>query len=217
MIINSVKITCYIIIWPMPDASLKKLMIFVFFLVHHCGICGKVFKREQTLQNHIKEHNTANTIDNSEKGYMFECYMCKEQMQSLCEVRMHLTSHDEKINRQCLICKTRLTITQLNTHICSSQEINVDELSCEYCEKNCSSMASLLQHLDEHDDAKMYKCVECNRYFPLKLIRDFHQATHKKSDKSHICVICSKSFSQLHYLKYHIRRKHEDIERSTYS
>jgi uncharacterized Zn-finger protein len=83
-----------------------------------CSQCGKVFKRNQHLQRHIKIHSRVykcskcdeqfdkwSLLQKHMKLHKFECFTCGKQLLSQKTLSMHLKTHDESIIFPCSVCK----------------------------------------------------------------------------------------------------------------
>lgn len=146
--------------------------------------------------------------------YPFECYVCKEPMVSLAEVRMHLPEHDVAPSKKCVICRESLTDDQLRFHLCRSGD---KIISCEYCSQTFVSISSVMSHLEnDHRDQRIHKCLDCKKYFSMKILMEYHNQLHeKKGKREHICPTCNKAFFESSHLKSHIRNAHL-LERSKF-
>lgn len=155
---------------------------------------------------HTKQAKTKTEKREGEK-YPFECYVCKESMVSLAEVRMHLPTHDITASKKCVICCDRLTDVQLRFHLCRSGD---KIISCEYCPQTFVSISSVMAHLEkEHRDQRIHKCLDCKKYFSMKILMEYHNQLHeKKGKRDHICLTCNKAFFESGHLKNHIKNAH---------
>lgn len=160
---------------------------------------------------HTKQSNTRIEKREGEK-YPFECYVCKEPMVSLAEVRMHLPKHDVTPSKKCVICREALTDDQQRFHLCRSGD---KIISCEYCPETFVSISSIMNHLEnDHRDKRIHKCLDCKKYFSMQILMEYHNQLHeKKGKREHICPTCNKAFFESSHLKGHIKNAHL-LERS---
>lgn len=146
------------------------------------------------------------------ENYPFECYVCREPMISLAEVRMHLPKHDVAPSKKCVICREALTDDQKRFHLCRSGD---KIISCEYCPETFVSISSVMAHLEnDHRDKRIHKCLDCKKYFSMQILMEYHNQLHeKKGKREHICPTCNKAFFESGHLKGHIKNAHL-LERS---
>lgn len=132
-------------------------------------------------------------------------------MVSLAEVRMHLPKHDVTPTKKCVICREPLTKDQSRFHLCRSGDKFIE---CEYCmpgmEATFVSVDSVMKHIEEnHRDQRIHKCLECKKYFSMKILMEYHDLLHeKKEEKKEICPECGKKFLLSTHLRNHIRNTH---------
>lgn len=176
---------------------------------YQCGTCGKCFSAAFGLSAHIRTVHAKSTMkpeDSTAEEYQFECYICKKAMLSLAHLRLHLTKHDEKPTKRCIICKILLTPSQLDSHLCRSE---VQSINCEYCSMDFKSITMLLKHIeDEHLDNRLYKCLKCALCIPMKLLLEYHQSVHLNVENTFACDKCPKKCSKSSSLRAHIKYAH---------
>lgn len=137
------------------------------------------------------------------KEYPFECYVCREQMKSLAEVRLHLAKeHVERMNKKCPVCRVKMSQKDLDVHLCGAESIN-----CEYCSESFTAIMTLLKHVDDNhaENHKVYNCLDCHWYSPIKLLIDLHHPSHKDEERSFACSECPKRFFDQKNLNIHAR------------
>lgn len=133
----------------------------------------------------------------------FECYICKMELNNKLGVKRHLKHHVAARDQKCVVCDERLTLNEVNEHICHPKK----KLTCEYCDEPFKATSKLLEHIDNiHKDEILYKCRKCYLYLRSMNLRDLHEGTHpKEQPKPFICEICSKRFVDKSALKTHSR------------
>lgn len=168
---------------------------------YQCGSCGEIFQTARILRSHKKRHHL--NVEVKEK--LFECYVCKERLGSLSQVRYHL-ANGHRSSIRCTVCKCLLNNYQINHHLCRAG----NAIKCDYCPRTFLSVVSILKHLEkDHDHTKtVHKCHECNKYYYMKLLLDFHSIFHETNEKSHVCYVCGKFYFNRDQLSAHIRNVH---------
>lgn len=186
-----------------------------FNIGFECGLCKQSFNRAIELGVHIKEsHPPEKRVtlqyqpaveklpSNEPVKDRFECYICKIELNTRKEIKQHLKQHIAARDNKCRICDEKLTLNELNDHICDEYS---SMIHCEYCNDSFNVTVKLQQHLEsEHDDRKMYKCRKCPRFFGMKLFRDSHGKRHGSKWKPFVCETCSKTFITKTGLQIHL-------------
>lgn len=168
---------------------------------YQCGSCGEIFQTARILRSHKKRHH----LNVEQKEKLFECYVCKEALGSLSQVRYHL-SNGHRSSMRCTLCKCSLDDYQIEHHLCRA----ADSIKCDYCSRTFVSVVGILKHLeDDHEHTKtVHQCNDCNKYYYMKLLLDYHSIFHETNEKSHICYICGKFYFKAVHLSVHIRNIH---------
>ncbi|XP_075069313.1 zinc finger protein 236 isoform X2 [Mixophyes fleayi] len=77
----------------------------------------------------------------------------------------------------------------------STSDLNYQVTDEAHIEKNSD--------IDKHD--RIYKCFECNHYFPsASILADHNKETHGK-ERIHVCHLCNKAFKRASHLKEHMQ------------
>lgn len=168
---------------------------------YQCGSCGQIYQTARILRSHKKRHH----LNVEQKEKLFECYVCKEPLASLSQVRYHLAKC-HRSSMRCTLCKCSLDNYQINHHLCRSGNF----IKCDYCPRTFLSVIGILKHLEgDHEHTKtVHQCNACNKYYYMKLLLDYHSIFHETNEKSHICYICGKSYFEAVHLSVHIRNVH---------
>lgn len=135
------------------------------------------------LADHFREeHEKTNTC--------FQCYLCKIEFDNISETKEHMKLH-ERTNK-CAICRMRLTLNELNSHLCD----NIKSIRCEYCQDKFTATSKLLDHLNKsHEQRKFYNCDGCPKYFPMIALKEYHmKANGHDAPKLFACNVCPKTF-----------------------
>ncbi|XP_055311588.1 zinc finger protein 878-like [Sitodiplosis mosellana] len=181
-----------------------------------CGSCYMSFDLPWKLGSHIRKMHTTqfalpkksrSTTRRKKEEKSFQCYLCQTSFSTMKEVRVHMERH--KRDQKCKICRTALTVNELNSHLCGEER----SIGCEYCSNEFTITAKLLEHLKtDHATKKMHKCEKCPTFLAMIALKEFHMKSHElDAPKRFICEICSKAFASKLRLRGHIER-HDQIK-----
>lgn len=200
--------------FPLQIERWRTFLSIYYFSAFQCGTCGERFDRADIMETHITQEHIEGAERRNGDYRLFECYVCKLRFVSMAGVRKHLSQHD--LSQSCSVCNQMLSMEMFERHLCDSKS---RELPCEYCNSIFSSVSELMNHLDvaHINGRKIYKCLECPKFFPMKLLKSFHKHPTKKvsNEQSFTCDICSKSFLAITSLIQH--KKIHDPENSAYA
>lgn len=161
-------------------------------------------KSEKKQRGRPKIRSNTNPITNIEdKDITLECFKCKlTHFNSLKHLHQHLKDHNDATPHECTVCGMYYTETNLKRHLCKGT--NEASVQCEYCSYSFDSTTALLEHSKCHENQLiMKKCTDCPKYFPMKLMLEWHEEIHKIT-KMFFCSICNRAFSRESGLKNHI-------------
>jgi len=198
---------------------------------HTCDKCGKTFKLNRILKEHMFLHSDPR----------FECDVegCKRKFHLKANLKAHVDVVHLKIkNIPCDVCgKLFYNQTHLRSHMehhntdkhvcehCSSyfscskslrdhikfKHTNPENLpTCSVCQKTFSTPQNLKSHFSRvHMQEKKYICSECGRSFFEKSELDFHLSSHNPKDLNVQCDVCKLMFKNSKTLYYHKKRTHD--------
>lgn len=174
-----------------------------------CEICSKVFKSEKYLQVHNSMHH---------KTQHFECFICSKKFSLKHSLDRHINAvHEDKRDYVCRKenCERAFrTQYELNQHFkkIHDEAKNVDPLTCDVCDKICSSRKMLYSHKKYvHEGVRwgsnIYKCKLCLEVFDTKYKKTKHwQQVHRNGElKVRICRCCNSEFQFHEDFKNHIK------------
>ncbi|XP_055311446.1 zinc finger protein 91-like isoform X2 [Sitodiplosis mosellana] len=194
--------------------------------IFECKVCHPMLKYLQ--EYHIAHETHAKTVDAAAKPPQalnncpeiprFECYICKDEINSITALQTHMEQHEK--NQKCQICKASLTLIELNnTHLCGTEK----SITCEYCEESFTSTMKLLEHLKTpHEKKKLYGCHKCSKYFPQLNLRHYHMFLHENEEgkdddgslRRYTCKVCDKGFDNYDHFYKH-RKSHSSPTKKT--
>lgn len=163
---------------------------------YKCGKCSINFSAELLLKFHRISEKTS--CRNGTK--IFECYLCKKHFGNRNQLSIHLKEYVTARDQTCIVCDEQLTITELKTHLCSSEK----GFACEYCLRTFNVTVELLQHLESHQEKVLHRCRTCTQYFEMEYLRNIHEKQHENEIRPYICEICKKGFKANYHLKIHL-------------
>ena len=147
-----------------------------------CSICDKSFLGKRYLVTHISAtHKSEKKIESCNecdfKGPFLKTHYKK--------------AHEIKNRKKCNCCR----VTLENDMRLIAHKIFFHELkdSCPECDKKCSNVEVLVNHMEQHHSSKRYKCEICFKEFKQNRMFIRHQDCHK--EKTLQCKFCESKFS----------------------
>ena len=184
--------------------------------------------REHIERNHmisrVFEHHYVNTVKQAHEYH--ECKECKTFFVSSSKLNRHLESVLRNEKFTCNDCGKQFTREDnLLRHVKALHEtISSDKPTCKFCEETFNCHINLKRHLknilDKNGNVK-YACTKCEEEFCTAKFLAAHCRTMHSSEEdlnmhitsvhipeTHVCDICSKSFSREDNLIRHQKIKH---------
>lgn len=164
-----------------------------------CKYCAKSFTFKSALDRHTKKHpdelrfacrcgrrfiaaKKLNTHEKKCKARQYECFACKQNMQSKTYLKLHMKRmHRGKLPFQ-----------------------------CRFCSKGFQQDCDLRQHLQAHEDNKQFQCNICEKAFTTNKNLKRHLMMH--DNETYACDHCAKTFKTKRYLTKHLKRIHENMK-----
>lgn len=130
-----------------------------------CGICGKAFKKQMHVRNHIRTHT-------GEKP--FQCTDCGKTFSSLANLMRHHLVHSGLRPFRCDVCHRSFSqSSNLRQH--SLLHSNAPKLTCPDCPASFRGYNKLAAHrYTHHQGAAPFPCPHCEAGFLTRRQRDAH-------------------------------------------
>ncbi|XP_063544338.1 zinc finger protein 658-like [Cydia strobilella] len=188
-----------------PTSRTKQLYENSEIHTYECDICGKIFKRKNSLKHHIKTHSTQSNSEDfkcnniGEKSYC--CETCGKRFLTRHMLHRHLIIHTDIRPFACDVCEKRFrNATHLKIHTRIHGDIR--PYLCDVCKKRFRTTTDLKTHTRLHSGEKPYTCKICGKSFISNSRLNAHIRIHS-GFRSYLCDVCKKQFRTATYLKIH--------------
>lgn len=139
-------------------------------LANQCEVCRRTFARPNSLENHMKMHETKKPI---QKTHL--CDTCGKGFARKNKLILHYRVHTGYKPHKCSYCEKSFT---KKDYLVLHERIHSGEKPyfCVFCEKRFNQDASLRIHIRTHTGERPYICELCDNGFVSKAALRIHQS-----------------------------------------
>ncbi|XP_072747099.1 uncharacterized protein [Anoplolepis gracilipes] len=147
-----------------------------------CPTCGKKFKKEQHVIQHLKTH----------EGKQWECDTCSKLFTTKYFLKKHKRLHSGEMPYKCKICDKSFTFQQ-SYHKHRFYHKDEKPHSCATCGRSFKELSTLHNHERIHTGEKPFACETCGKCFRQRVSYLVHRRIHT-GVMPYKCTMCDKSF-----------------------
>lgn len=155
---------------------------------HRCNVCGKMFKRNSNLVDHLRLHSNVRP---------FECEICKHRFVQSGNLRAHMRIHTKERPFKCQVCgKTYNQSGALKVHI--RTHTNERNYKCDVCDKAFTNSSDRNKHQRVHDASVQIKCELCSKLFAQRVNYVLHMKKHHNLTVDYGSAVAAKTMKPEH-------------------
>ncbi|XP_011173298.2 myoneurin isoform X2 [Solenopsis invicta] len=147
-----------------------------------CPTCGKKFKKEQHVVQHLKTH----------EGKQWECDSCGKMFTTKYFLKKHKRLHSGEMPYKCEICDKSFTFQQ-SYHKHRLYHRDDKPHTCATCGRSFKELSTLHNHERIHTGEKPFACETCGKCFRQRVSYLVHRRIHT-GVMPYKCTMCGKSF-----------------------
>ncbi|XP_018047535.1 PREDICTED: zinc finger protein 320-like isoform X2 [Atta colombica] len=147
-----------------------------------CPTCGKKFKKEQHVIQHLKTH----------EGKQWECDTCSKMFTTKYFLKKHKRLHSGEMPYKCKICDKSFTFQQ-SYHKHRLYHKDDKPHTCATCGRSFKELSTLHNHERIHTGEKPFACETCGKCFRQRVSYLVHRRIHT-GVMPYKCTMCGKSF-----------------------
>ncbi|XP_014471212.1 PREDICTED: uncharacterized protein LOC106742600 [Dinoponera quadriceps] len=149
---------------------------------YNCPTCGKRFKKEQHVIQHLKTH----------EGKQWECDVCSKMFTTKYFLKKHKRLHSGEMPYKCKICDKSFTFQQ-SYHKHRLYHKDDKPHTCATCGRSFKELSTLHNHERIHTGEKPFACETCGKCFRQRVSYLVHRRIHT-GVMPYKCTMCGKSF-----------------------
>ncbi|XP_015608381.1 zinc finger and SCAN domain-containing protein 12 [Cephus cinctus] len=149
---------------------------------YNCPTCGKNFKKEQHVTQHLKTH----------EGKQWECDVCSKMFTTKYFLKKHKRLHSGEMPYKCNLCDKTFTFQQ-SYHKHRLYHKDDKPHSCNTCGRSFKELSTLHNHERIHTGEKPFACETCGKCFRQRVSYLVHRRIHT-GVMPYKCTACGKSF-----------------------
>ncbi|XP_050486669.1 zinc finger protein 525-like isoform X4 [Bombus huntii] len=148
----------------------------------NCPTCGKEFKKEQHVMQHLKTH----------EAKQWECDVCNKMFTTKYFLKKHKRLHSGEMPYKCNICNKTFTFQQ-SYHKHRLYHKDDKPYTCTTCGRSFKELSTLHNHERIHTGEKPFACETCGKCFRQRVSYLVHRRIHT-GVMPYKCTTCGKSF-----------------------
>ncbi|XP_060825902.1 zinc finger protein 525-like isoform X4 [Bombus pascuorum] len=147
-----------------------------------CPTCGKKFKKEQHVMQHLKTH----------EAKQWECDVCNKMFTTKYFLKKHKRLHSGEMPYKCNICNKTFTFQQ-SYHKHRLYHKDDKPYTCTTCGRSFKELSTLHNHERIHTGEKPFACETCGKCFRQRVSYLVHRRIHT-GVMPYKCTTCGKNF-----------------------
>ncbi|XP_057325942.1 zinc finger protein 568 [Microplitis mediator] len=148
----------------------------------NCPTCGKNFRKEQHVTQHLKTH----------EAKQWECDICSKMFTTKYFLKKHKRLHSGEMPYKCNICSKTFTFQQ-SYHKHRLYHKDDKPHTCTTCGRSFKELSTLHNHERIHTGEKPFACETCGKCFRQRVSYLVHRRIHT-GVMPYTCTACGKSF-----------------------
>ncbi|XP_075696419.1 zinc finger protein 574-like [Rhinoderma darwinii] len=159
---------------------------------HKCTVCGKNFKKQVHLRNHMRTHTGERP---------FQCTACGKAFGTHANLTRHHLIHTGEKPYKCEVCGRRFT---QNSNLQQHRVLHTGSrpFPCHVCGLEFNRASKLTLHQIKHTGVLPHKCPDCDQTFLRKKLMQLHQLEHQGKAPAY-CKNCGVVFADESQLSGH--------------
>ncbi|XP_039762464.1 zinc finger protein 701-like isoform X15 [Pararge aegeria] len=168
-----------------------------------CNVCDKTFKKRQLFAQHFKQ------VHLKQRPKLRGCHLCDVKVPTHMRA-FHMEEHGLPAPF-CAACGKKFAQKSQVLRHQKFYHMGESKYRCEPCDLSFIHNYALRRHMAKHKPDKPFKCNVCDKSFRWKKNLHTHVMIHGNV-RPHVCKVCDEAFVQTSSLKYHMSKRHPNID-----
>ena len=172
-----------------------------------CEECGKVYKLQGNLNNHMDKVHDRKTNPKDNK----KCPVCGKEFVNKGHRNRHVKSVHKKMAKvKCELCSKEFSTRDTLVQHLKNVHQKLGKSKCPQCDKVCTTPGNLKKHIREiHERKSVVDCNVCDKTFTSKCNLVQHiNLVHERNEETE-CTICKKKILSKKGLEHHLNNFHK--------